>query len=216
MCRSRNGVVVYSAEAGVESESKISDSVHLCEEEVKFFHFSSKVQTQYCFQIFLERLVELLQIWALLPSIIVMWCDVFLSRNTDRAILGDQNGRANLVNVFIVRAVKFYLTGEVLRVLFLECCLCRFGTNSAAPIVTLICRWMIYSTPRVNSFCACSTSLSHSSILYSNIRTVCGTVCCVFRYSFSNKVHCIFVKGAPSFWGSVKEKHNSLLATVLE
>jgi len=43
-----------------------------------------------------------------------------LARNMDRAILGDQNGRENLVNFFVVNLRFFYLTGEVLRVVFLE------------------------------------------------------------------------------------------------
>jgi len=41
-----------------------------------------------------------------------------LARNMDGAILGDQNGRENLVNFFVVKLTIFYLTGEVLRVVF--------------------------------------------------------------------------------------------------
>ena len=59
-----------------------------------------------------------------------------LARIMDRDILGDQNGRENLINFFVVKVTIFFLAGEMFRLVFPECSLCRFGANAAALIVS--------------------------------------------------------------------------------
>jgi len=135
-----------------------------------------------------------------------------IARNTDQAILGDQNGRETF---WLLKLRIFYLTGEVLRAVLLECFLCEHDTNSAAPIVAsflpandlfhavrwfvlrllylLVDRWIL-SPLLVTHSILCV--LYSSTFLHSNILTVCGNVCCINRYPSPNKVQCVFVQGA--------------------
>jgi len=59
-----------------------------------------------------------------------------LARTMDRVILGDRNGRENLVNFFVVKVTISLPHREVLELCFLEHSLSTFGANAAGLIVS--------------------------------------------------------------------------------
>ena len=148
-----------------------------------------------------------------------------LARNIDRAILGDQNGQENLVNFLLLNLQFFYLTGEVLRVVFSRTFLgASLPRSPRRWLLHCFCWQMIYSTPRVDLFCALCTSWSvakychlcwqlilfdtRSAALHYCTQAVSGTVCLVFRYLLRIKYSACCTR-CSEFWNSVREKHNS-------
>ena len=83
-----------------------------------------------------------------------------IAGNMGGAILGDHNGWENLVIFFVVKVTNFLPHREVLRDVFLEVLCAGLAQIPWRWLLHCFCRQMIYSTPRVDSFCACCTSLS--------------------------------------------------------
>jgi len=81
-----------------------------------------------------------------------------LARNMDRTILGDKNGRENLVNIFVVKFKISLPHREGVRVVFSRTFLVHVWHKCRG--ADCFCRQMIYSTPRVDLFCALCTSWS--------------------------------------------------------
>jgi len=129
-----------------------------------------------------------------------------IAQNTDWAILGDQNGRENLVHFFVVRVAHFLPhRGGVKSCVFSNVPCAGLAQMPRHWLLHYFCGQLIYSTTCVDSFRALyvlvgrwilSPLLVTHSIRYvlrSCTLTASGTVC----LSSSNKVH--YVQGALSF-----------------
>ena len=79
-----------------------------------------------------------------------------LARNMDRAFVGDRNGRENLVNIFVVKVTISLPHRGGVRVVFSRTFLVHVWRKCRG--ADCFCRKMIYSTPRVDLFCALCTS----------------------------------------------------------
>jgi len=127
-----------------------------------------------------------------------------LARNMDRAILGDQNGRQNLVNVFVVKVtLSLPHTGGV-RVMFARTFFvhvwrkCRGADCFCRQMIFIPCHALICfarSVPlgrSLNTVAFAGNSFYSIRALHYCTQAVSETVCLVFRYLLTHPNQTVF------------------------